>query len=76
MKDDVQQKLCDAKFPGRSVYDLDEARVLCLHDWVVPAAEELLELLLCLSLPGREREARSLEATAEGVARGTIRAGA
>lgn len=44
----------------RSLYDLDEEHPLCVHDWVVPAAEELLGLTLFLSLPGRESYIRSL----------------
>jgi hypothetical protein len=52
----------------RSVLDLDpsdDARglysgPLCVHDWTVPAAEELLALHLMIVLPGRERYLRSL----------------
>jgi hypothetical protein len=39
---------------GRSVYDVDRGMAVCVHDWVVPAAEELLELALFLQLPGHE----------------------
>ncbi len=45
----------------RSLYDLDEGRPLCVHDWDVPAAEEMLTLLACVSLPGRESYVRVLE---------------
>lgn len=38
----------------RTLYDLDEDRPLCVHDWVVPAAEEMLSLHLLLQLPGWE----------------------
>ena len=50
----------------RSVFDLDapepglRSGPLCVHDWTVPSAEELLAIHLCLSLPGRERAVRSL----------------
>jgi hypothetical protein len=49
-----------AEVGGRSVYDLDEERPVCVHDWMVPAAEELLELKLFLTLEGREKYVRSL----------------
>jgi len=38
----------------RTLYDLDENVPYCVHDWTVPAAEELLALHAFLSLPGRE----------------------
>jgi hypothetical protein len=38
-----------------TLYDRDEHRALCIHDWDVPAAEELLSLLIHLRLPGMER---------------------
>lgn len=41
-------------------YDLDEGRTLCVHDWEVPAAEEMLATLVCLSLPGHEGYLRTL----------------
>jgi hypothetical protein len=52
----------------RSVLDLDATDTvrglsggpLCVHDWTVPAAEELLALHLMIVLPGRERYLRSL----------------
>ena len=47
-------------FSGRSVYDLDEQRSYCVHDWTVPAPEELLSLHLFLSLPGRESYIRAI----------------
>jgi hypothetical protein len=43
-----------AKVGGRSVFDLDRGHAVCVHDWVVPAAEELLELKLFLELEGHE----------------------
>lgn len=47
-------------FGGRSVYDVTQERPVCVHDWLVPASEELLELALFLQLPARERYVRSL----------------
>lgn len=43
-----------ARVGGRSVYDVDAREAICVHDWIVPAAEELLELKLFLEMPGRE----------------------
>lgn len=43
-----------AKVGGRSVFDISLGRPVCVHDWVVPAAEELLELKLFLELPRHE----------------------
>lgn len=43
-----------AKVGGRSVFDLNRGHAVCVHDWVVPAAEELLELKLFLELAGHE----------------------
>lgn len=40
---------------SRSLYDLDREVPCCVHDWTVPAAEEMLALHLFLSMPGRER---------------------
>lgn len=41
---------------GRSsVYDLDQRMPICVHDWAVPAAEEILALMVHLLLPGGER---------------------
>lgn len=42
------------------LYDLDERSNWCVHDWDVPAPEEMLGLLVHLSLPGRERYLRDL----------------
>jgi hypothetical protein len=42
------------------LYDLDECRPLCVHDWDVPPPEEMLALHLCLSLPGYEHHVRTL----------------
>ena len=44
-----------AQVGGRSVYDVNRGCAVCVHDWTVPAAEELLELALFLQMPGRER---------------------
>lgn len=49
-----------AKVGGSSVYDLHNGQPVCVHDWVVPAAEELLELKLFLELPAREAYVNSL----------------
>jgi hypothetical protein len=40
---------------GRSsVFDLDIRAPLCVHDWAVPPAEELLAMLMCFKLKGGE----------------------
>ncbi len=39
----------------RTLYDLDRKTPLCVHDWDVPPAEEMLTLHLLLQLPGWER---------------------
>ena len=44
----------------RTLYDLDENIPLCVHDWEVPAAEELLGLLLHLQIPGSETYVRRI----------------
>ena len=38
----------------RSLFDLDNQRPICVHDWTVPAAEEMLSLHVLLQLPGWE----------------------
>lgn len=38
----------------RSLFDLEDEAALCVHDWAVPAAEEMLSLHLLLQLPGWE----------------------
>lgn len=48
------------KFGGRSLFDLDEDRAYCVHDWEVPAAEELLGLHVFLQLPGKEAYLREI----------------
>jgi len=45
---------------SRSLYDLTDARPLCVHDWTVPPPEEMLALFVCISLPGNERRVRDL----------------
>lgn len=47
-------------FSGRSLFDLDENRAYCVHDWTIPAPEELLTLHLFLSIPGKESFLRSI----------------
>jgi len=38
----------------RTLYDLDDGMPLCVHDWTVPAAEEMLSLHVLLQLDGWE----------------------
>ena len=45
----------------RTLYDLDEERPLCVHDWSVPPAEEMLSLRVLLALPDWERFLRHEE---------------
>ena len=45
----------------RTLYDLDEERSLCVHDWSVPPAEEMLSLHVLLALPDWERFLRHEE---------------
>jgi len=45
----------------RSLYDLDTKTPLCVHDWEIPAAEEMLGLHVLLQLPGWERYLRKTE---------------
>lgn len=45
----------------RTLYDLDEERPLCVHDWSVPPAEEMLSLHVLLALPNWERFLRHEE---------------
>lgn len=45
----------------RQLYDLDERRPFCVHDYSVPAAEEMLALHLMLQLPQYEPYLRHLE---------------
>lgn len=51
------------KYQGRQLFDLESNHALCVHDWDVPPAEEMLGLHLHLQLPGRERYIRSLPET-------------
>lgn len=44
----------------RTVYDVDAETALCVHDWSVPAAEEMLADHLLLSLSQWENHIRSL----------------
>lgn len=44
----------------RSLYDMDERQPFCVHDWEVPAPEELLGLFMHISLPGLEMYVRSI----------------
>ena len=45
----------------RSLFDLDEDKPFCVHDWGVPAAEEMLALGLLVQLPAHEGYLRHLE---------------
>lgn len=49
-----------AKHGGRTLFDLNEGRALCVHDWDIPAEEELLGLAVLLQLPKREGWLRRL----------------
>jgi hypothetical protein len=49
-----------ARAGGRSLYDLDEEQAYCVHDWEVPAAEELLAMRCFLAMPGREHYLRDI----------------
>jgi len=44
----------------RSLYDIDEQNAFCVHDWEVPAAEELLGLFVHVSIPGLETYVRNV----------------
>jgi len=44
----------------RSLFDLDERLPLCVHDWEVPPAEEMLAILFCVTLPGHEKLIREM----------------
>lgn len=48
------------KVGGRSVYDCTRGIAVCVHDWTVPASEEMLELALFLQMPGYEHHASIL----------------
>lgn len=45
----------------RQLYDLDERRPFCVHDYTVPAAEEMLAIHLMLQLKEHEPYLRHLE---------------
>lgn len=45
----------------RSLFDLDDGVPFCVHDWTVPAAEELLAIHIMLKVPGHEGYLRHLE---------------
>lgn len=45
----------------RQLYDLDEGTPYCVHDYAVPAAEEMLAIHLLLQIPEREAYLRHLE---------------
>jgi hypothetical protein len=45
---------------GRQLFDLDQKRPICIHDWSVPPPEEMLALHLHLTLPLRESELLAL----------------
>jgi hypothetical protein len=48
------------KYGNRTLFDLDEDRAYCVHDWLIPAAEELLALHIFVGLPGREAYLRAI----------------
>jgi hypothetical protein len=43
-----------AHLGGRQLYDMEKKHPICIHDWAVPPAEEMLALHLHLTLPGWE----------------------
>jgi hypothetical protein len=45
---------------GRQLYDMEEKRPICVHDWTVPPPEEMLGILFMLALPGRETDLLNL----------------
>lgn len=47
-------------YGGRTVYDCDEREAICVHDWDIPAEEELLTMHALLSLPQYEGWIRDL----------------
>lgn len=50
----------DIKRYERSLFDLDDNLAFCVHDWSVPAPEELLGLHVFLQVPGGEAYLRQL----------------
>lgn len=44
----------------RTVFDLDEKRAFCVHDWGIPAEEEVLTMAMFIQLPGRESYIRDI----------------
>jgi len=50
----------DIKRFERSLFDLDDNLAFCVHDWSVPAPEELLGLHVFLQVPGGEAYLRQL----------------
>lgn len=52
------QKLAHQSF--RSLYDLTAGHALCVHDWTIPAAEEMLTLALFVATPGKEAYVRAI----------------
>jgi hypothetical protein len=60
-------------FGSRCVFDLDENRSYCVHDYDIPAEEELLTLHCLLSIPGYETWARGMrDNTADGLGTGAV----
>ncbi len=49
------------RYGGRTLFDMDDDTALCVHDWEVPPAEEMLALHLLASLPHHELYLRRLE---------------
>ncbi len=54
----ARDQLADTR---RQLYDLDDRRPFCVHDYAVPAAEEMLAIHLMLQLPQHEPYLRHLE---------------
>jgi hypothetical protein len=57
---------------GRQLWDMEEKRAICVHDWSVPPPEEMLAIHLCLSLPEHEAELLSLPDIAEELAMASV----
>ena len=53
---------------GRQLWDMENKRAICVHDWSVPPPEEMLAIHLCLSLQGHETELLHLPEVDEEVA--------
>ncbi len=64
----TRPNLMRSQLGGRQLWDMEEKRPICVHDWSVPPPEEMLALHLCLSLPEHEAELLSLPEIDEEIA--------